>query len=159
MPGILRKSAAFVLRYEKFESISLQRRVGRTFGPWVRRLGLVSAKPMMAALFWPALTGHRGKGSIAAYRHCRCRALGALGRLRARPPGELRLRNDSRPSQSVQHWDLPDHQASIASSGAATRTSTPEVQARTAAGPTRSIANMASNTGSGGSITAWGANL
>ena len=29
MPGILRKSAAFVLRYEKFESISLQRRVSK----------------------------------------------------------------------------------------------------------------------------------
>ena len=39
--------------------------------------------------------------------------------------------------------------AAVASSGAATRTSTPEAQARTAAGPTRSIAKMASETGSG----------
>src|SRR5215475_8365603 len=30
MPGMLRKSRAFVLRYYKFESISLQRRVVRT---------------------------------------------------------------------------------------------------------------------------------
>ena len=28
MPGMLRKSTAFVPRYQKFESISLQRRVG-----------------------------------------------------------------------------------------------------------------------------------
>ena len=42
--------------------------------------------------------------------------------------------------------------AAVASSGAATQTSTPEAQARTAAGPTRSIAKMASKTGSGGSI-------
>jgi hypothetical protein len=32
MPGMLRKSTAFVPRYQKFESISLQQRVGRTFG-------------------------------------------------------------------------------------------------------------------------------
>ena len=37
----------------------------------------------------------------------------------------------------------------VASSGAVTRTSTPEAQARTAAGPTRSIASTASKTGSG----------
>ena len=30
MPGMLRKSTAFVPRYQKFESISLQRRVERT---------------------------------------------------------------------------------------------------------------------------------
>jgi hypothetical protein len=29
---MLRKSTAFVPRYQKFESISLQQRVGRTFG-------------------------------------------------------------------------------------------------------------------------------
>ena len=38
MPGMLRKSTTFVPRYQKFESISLQQRVERTFGPWVRRL-------------------------------------------------------------------------------------------------------------------------
>jgi hypothetical protein len=32
MPGMLRKSAAFVSRYQKFESISLQQRVKQTFG-------------------------------------------------------------------------------------------------------------------------------
>jgi hypothetical protein len=31
--GMLRKSTAFVPRYQKFESIPLQRRVLRTFGP------------------------------------------------------------------------------------------------------------------------------
>ena len=41
--------------------------------------------------------------------------------------------------------------AAVASSGAATQTSTPEAQARTAAGPTRSIAKIASETGSGDS--------
>src|SRR5271156_3236780 len=45
----------------------------------------------------------------------------------------------------------------LASSGAATRTSTPEAQAHTAAGPTRSIAKTASETGSG--ISGPGANL
>ena len=32
MPGMLRRSAAFAPRYRKFESISLQQRVVRTFG-------------------------------------------------------------------------------------------------------------------------------
>jgi hypothetical protein len=39
--------------------------------------------------------------------------------------------------------------SAVASSGAVTRTSTPEAQARTVAGPMRSIANTASETGSG----------
>jgi hypothetical protein len=33
MPGMLRKSTAFVPRYQKFESISLQRRVGELLVP------------------------------------------------------------------------------------------------------------------------------
>jgi hypothetical protein len=35
MPGMLRKFGALVPRYEKFESISLQRRVVQTIGSWV----------------------------------------------------------------------------------------------------------------------------
>jgi len=54
MPGMLRKSRAFVLRYYKFESISLQRRVCK--------LSVVGGKHANRTL--ASEVGHRGKGRL-----------------------------------------------------------------------------------------------
>jgi hypothetical protein len=78
MPGILQKSPAFVPRYYKFESVSLQRRVTRTHHSG-RSLDLTEFKSSLWDVRQRATGGQLVKRAPARYRLDQ-RKLGALSR-------------------------------------------------------------------------------